>query len=200
MPRIAHEYFYKAAFEKYGENPKALCWRDAASQHLRFEVIYEALPKPLSGYSIGDAGCGLGDFYLFLKTENDLPRHYIGIDLLEEFVTAARKRTKQRILRKDILYETLPSADFYVCSGALNTLTPFESLLFVKQCLDASRQGFVFNFLYGKQESETYNYFDETTITALLEAFDAEIFFSKKGYMQNDMTIGVRKRCAQSLA
>ena len=199
MPKIPHEYFYKAAFEKYGVDPKALCWNDASSQRLRFEILLEALPKPLDSYSIVDAGCGLGDFYLFLQEKGVLPKRYIGIDSFEAFAAVAKRRTKQKIVCADVLHVALPKADYYVCSGALNTLSIFESLLFIKRCLDASSQGFIFNFLYGKKKSETYNYFDDALIETMLESFDAELFFSKKGYMQNDMTIGVRKRCAQSL-
>ncbi len=198
MPKIDPEYFYLAALQKYGIDAKALCWNSKEHQYTRFEVIRQALPKELSNITIADAGCGFGDFWLFLKERGEQPKAYIGIESLERFVHIAREKTKQQILYLDILTDTLPNADYYICSGTLNTLTPFESFLFVKKCLDASKEGMVFNFLYGNKESDIYNYLNDAKIEEMLHEFHAEIFFDKTGYIKNDRTIGMRK-CAPSL-
>ena len=198
MPKIDPQYFYLAALKKYGIDAKALCWNTKEHQYTRFEVLRRALPKDIKNLVIADAGCGLGDFWIFLQERGETPLHYIGIESLEPFAQIAKKRTKQEILYLDILTDTLPDADFYVCSGTLNTLTSFESFLFVKKCLDASKEGVIFNFLYGSKESEIYNYIDDAQIEEMLETFHAEIFFEASGYIENDKTIGLRK-CAPSL-
>ncbi len=198
MPKIDPQYFYLAALKKYGIDAKALCWNTKEHQYTRFEVLRRALPKDIKNLVIADAGCGLGDFLIFLQERGKTPLRYIGIESLEPFVRIAKERTKQEILYLDILTDTLPHADFYVCSGTLNTLTSFESFLFVKKCLDASKEGVIFNFLYGDKESEIYNYIDDAQIEEMLETFHAEIFFEASGYIENDKTIGLRK-CAPSL-
>ena len=198
MPKIDPQYFYLAALKKYGIDAKALCWNTKEHQYTRFEVLRRALPKDIKNLVVADAGCGLGDFWIFLQEREETPLRYIGIESLEPFAQIAKKRTKQEILYLDILTDTLPDADFYVCSGTLNTLTSFESFLFVKKCLDASKEGVIFNFLYGDKESEIYNYIDDAQIEEMLETFHAEIFFEASGYIENDKTIGLRK-CAPSL-
>ncbi len=198
MPKIDPKYFYLAALQKYGVSAKALCWNSKEHQQIRFEVIRQALPNDLGNITIADAGCGFGDFWLFLQKRGEKPKHYIGIESLERFVHIAKKKSKQDIRYLDVLTDALPKADYYICSGTLNTLTLFESFLFVKKCLDASRNGVVFNFLYGNKESDIYNYIDDVKIEAMLRDFHAEIFFEQSGYLENDKTIGVRK-CAPSL-
>ena len=198
MPKIDPQYFYLAALKKYGIDAKALCWNTKEHQYIRFEVLHRALPKDIKNLVIADAGCGLGDFWIFLQERGETPLRYIGIESLEPFVRIAKERTKQEILYLDILTDTLPHTDFYVCSGTLNTLTSFESFLFVKKCLDASKEGVIFNFLYGDKESEIYNYIDDAQIEKMLESFHAEIFFEASGYIDNDKTIGLKK-CAPSL-
>ena len=198
MPKIDPEYFYLAALQKHGINAKALCWNSKEHQQIRFEVIRQALPTNLSNLSIADAGCGFGDFYLFLQERGEEPKAYIGIESLERFVHIAQEKTKRNILYLDVLTEALPKADYYICSGTLNTLTSFECFLFVKKCLDASNYGVVFNFLYGNKESDIYNYIDDENIDGMLREFHAEIFFDRSGYIKNDRTLGIRK-CAPSL-
>ncbi|SFV51150.1 hypothetical protein MNB_SM-7-137 [hydrothermal vent metagenome] len=198
MPKIDPKYFYLSALQKYGISAKALCWNSKEHQYTRFEVIRQALPKDLGGITIVDAGCGFGDFWLFLQERGEKLSGYIGIESLEPFVHIAKERTKQQILHLDVLTDSLPQANYYITSGTLNTLTSFESFLFLKKCLDASKEGVIFNFLYGEKESELYNYIDDAKIAQMLESFQAEIFFDKVGYIKNDRTLGVRK-CAPSL-
>ena len=198
MPKIDPEYFYLAALQKYGIDAKALCWNSKEHQQIRFEIIRRALPKEIGSLTIADAGCGFGDFWLFLKERGEQPKEYIGIESLERFVHIAREKTHQQILYLDVLTDTLPKADYYICSGTLNTLTSFESFLFLKKCLDASKEGVIFNFLYGSKQSEIYNYIDDAKIAQMLESFHAEIFFEAEGYLKNDKTIGLKK-CVQSL-
>ncbi len=193
MPRIPHDSFYLKAFAKYGINPKGVCWIDQKRQFLRFSKLLEALPDDLSKTTLADAGCGFGDLYLYLQKQGISPKHYIGIETLNEFATIAKRRTKQTILHRDILKDDLPSADFYLCSGALNTLSSFETRLFLQRLFEHAKQGVVFNFLCGDKASEVYNYIEENKIYTLIEALGGEIFYKSKDYIPNDMTIGIKR-------
>ena len=198
MPKIPHKHFYLSALKKYGKNdPRSLCWNSSKTQELRFAVIENALGK-LTTKTLVDAGCGFGDFYLFLKRQNNIPKSYIGIETLKEFADIAKTNTKQTVLGRDVLKDPLPKADIYVASGTLNTLTRFESVLFLKRIFDAANEAVVFNFLCADKKSEVYNYISKKEIYAIIKQMGAKVFFEKTGYLKNDMTIGIN-RCAQSL-
>ena len=198
MPRIDQANFYLKALSRYGIGPKALHWLSKERQYRRFEVLLEALPKDLSFATIVDAGCGFGDLYLFLQERGIRVGRYIGIEQLERFVDIARSKTGCEIYPLDILRDPLPKAHYYLCSGALNTLTPFESHLFIKRMLDSATKGVAFNLLYAKKQSDIYNYFDDDRLEAMLDALGACIYFKRAGYIPNDLTLGVH-RCAASL-
>ncbi len=198
MPKIPHKYFYLSALKKYGEHdPRSLCWNSLKNQQLRFEVLLEALGD-IKEKTVVDAGCGFGDFYLFLQKHDRLPKRYIGIETLSEFAQIARRNTRQTILSQDILVDTLPKADIYITSGTLNTLTLFETALFLHRIFKAADEAVVFNFLCADKESEMYNYIPKEKMYELLKQMKATIYFEKTKYIKNDMTIGVKK-CAQSL-
>ncbi len=68
-------------------------------------------------------GCGLGDLLRYLKVEGAPSGEYIGIDVVEPMAEIARRRTGRQILLLDALCDPLFGADYYLCSGAMNTLT-----------------------------------------------------------------------------
>ena len=74
MPRIDNQRFYQKAIERYGCTARGLNWNSKASQHIRFEIIYELLVHEFSSSKVVDAGSGVGDLYLFLKQKGSLPR------------------------------------------------------------------------------------------------------------------------------
>jgi len=134
-----------------------------------------------------DAGCGFGDLYCYLKQRNELPRCYIGLDVMEPMVATARMRTGCEILMCDALRDSLPDADYYICSGAMNTFTRDETVRFIKNCFAASRSGFIFNLLKGKNTSFTYNFYLPQDIARIAQVLDAECLV-KEDYMIDDFT------------
>ena len=160
-------------------------------------MIRQALPSDLESVTIVDAGCGFADFGLFLQERGESPAEYTGVESLKEFADIAKKRSASKILHLDVLSDALPHADYYVCSGALNTLSTFETFLFLKKCFDVAEKGVVFNFLYGNRPSDIYNYIDDATMEEMVESFHAEIFFEVRDYIPDDKTVGIRK-CVQS--
>ncbi len=190
MPRINNHTFYTAALQAHGETPLGLNWHSTALQHLRFDILLSLLPKNISDFSLGDAGCGFGDFYTFLQQK---PKKYLGIDSLEAMQKIAIKKTGTQILLADITKSTLPTMDYYLCSGALNILTPFETYQFIANCYKASKKGFVFNALFGEKKSATYNYMNKKQIQEIATNLHVKKIAYKEDYLDNDISVGFFK-------
>jgi len=158
MPRIDSEKFYSSAIEMHGTSARGLNWASKENQELRFDVLLEFLPKKLSEYVIADAGCGFGDLFSFMNKRKKTPKRYLGVDSHLDMYSIASKKTGCEIIIADICKDELPKTDYFLCSGALNVLTKFETRQFIRNCYKASKHGFIFNALHGNKESQTYNY------------------------------------------
>jgi SAM-dependent methyltransferase len=180
--------------KKYAQTPQGVQWHSCYSQEVRFEQIFRMLPCNLTHLSLVDAGCGFGDFYTYLQTRNTLPKKYIGIDSLDFMCSIATRNTQETILHTDILHNhALPYADYYICSGALNTLTKFESYLFLHNCYQHATQGIIFNALFGEKTSGIYNYLNTQDIQQLAQKLSPATLSLEKNYLPNDITVGFFK-------
>jgi SAM-dependent methyltransferase len=193
VPRIDNDRFYDEAIERYGFTAKGVHWQSASNQLKRFDALLKPLPTELSNLSLADAGCGLADLYGHLAERGKLPKAYIGLELKEEFVHEARKRYGCEVIACDILSDTLPEADYYLCSGAMNILTRDETKRFIERCYASSERGFVFNMLEGPSTSSLlYNYYwpeeMESFCTTLCD--DVKIY---RGYLKHDFTVALMK-------
>lgn len=193
MPRIDNEKFYLASLKKYGATSHGLNWSSDVHQSIRFEKIVALLSDVLHESVIGDAGCGFGDFYHYLAANGLHVKKYIGIDSLKEMCEIATQKTACEIICTDITKNTLPLVNYYICSGALNILTPFETQLFIRNCYQTSTKGFIFNALYGNKKSEVYNYIDMRTIQSLAKSLHVKSIRFIEGYIEHDITVGFFK-------
>ncbi|MDD2448221.1 MAG: class I SAM-dependent methyltransferase [Sulfurimonas sp.] len=193
MPRIDNEKFYISAMELHGLSAKGVNWNSRDSQELRFKIILELLPSNLNELTLADAGCGFGDFYLYSKKENRLPKEYLPIDSIEEMVRVTKERTQSKAILADICRDPLPSASYYICSGAMNILERFETYLFMRNCYESSQKGFIFNILYGTKKSQTYNYLTLSQIREIASEIGVKELKFKDNYMKNDITVGFFK-------
>lgn len=189
MPRVDSQKFYSSAIDKYGITAKGVNWHSKESQKMRFDIILEMLPDDISNYSVSDAGCGFGDLYLYMLKKKKAPKEYIGIDSLSDMYSIASDRTGCEIIIADICKDKLPTADFYICSGAMNVLEEFETHLFVRNCFSACRVGFIFNVLHGEKKSETYNYLTTTKIEQMAKELGVKSVVLRDDYMQDDITV-----------
>ena len=189
MRKIQNSDFYKASLKQHGFDVKALHWNSKSSQKKRFDILLKLLPEDISRYIIADAGCGFGDFYLYMEKK---PLSYTGLEVMPQMCKEARKRTKCEILHVNILEDELPEADYYVCSGAMNILSRFDTYLFIRRCVEHSKKGFIFNILQGEDESMVYNYFQPKEMKKIAKdlALTCKI---KTGYMERDMSVGFYK-------
>jgi len=84
MPRIDSKKFYTSAIQKHGITAKGLNWNSKANQEVRFDTLLRLLQTELQSLSIADAGCGFGDFYIYMKKKKLHPKKYIGIDSVQK--------------------------------------------------------------------------------------------------------------------
>ncbi|MCK4974557.1 MAG: class I SAM-dependent methyltransferase [Sulfurimonas sp.] len=199
MPRINSEKFYTSAIEKHGTTAKGVNWISKHNQNIRFDAILKILPTDINSLSIVDAGCGFGDLYTYMSKKKRTPKEYIGIDSLLDMYSIASEKTGCEIIIADIIKDELPSADYYVCSGAMNVLNSFETHLFMRNCFSTCRDGFVFNVLHGDKESETYNYLTTGQIKQIAVDLGVETVIIKDDYLENDITVGFFKERKETL-
>lgn len=193
MPKIDNEKFYESAIQRYGTTAKGLNWHSKENQNIRFKTILDLLPKNLDSLSIGDAGCGFGDFYIYMQKRKRFPKEYVGIDSLLDMYSIASAKTGCEIIMADICKDKLPIMSYYICSGAMNILNEFETYLFIQNCYKSSEIGFVFNLLYGDKESKTYNYITKDKIYEIAKGLDVKEIVFKDGYLEDDITVGFFK-------
>jgi len=93
VARIDQKAFYVQNYETYGVSAEGAAWDSAHTQQRRFSALLSSLGE-IRYDTIVDAGCGFGDFYLYLKTKNRLPKQYIGLDLCAHMVKEAKVRTR----------------------------------------------------------------------------------------------------------
>ncbi len=190
MSRIDNEKFYTAAIEKHGDSSKGVHWNSSYSQQKRFEVLLSCIED--EDFSIVDAGCGFGDLYAYLKMREVSFSDYRGVDLSPSMVEIAKEKTGCEILERDVCRELLPRADYYICSGAMNILSRFETYLFIRNCYEACTKGFVFNLLMGADDSLVYNHFYPKELQGLFDELGARVTV-KKGYLKRDFTVYLEK-------
>ena len=187
MARVDQKVFYQNNYDTYGVSAEGVAWNGEQTQKRRFSAITSCLGE-LKSDTLVDAGCGFGDFYLYLKEKNNVPKTYTGLDLCEPMVKEAKVRTGCKILQRDILRQSIPMADWYVASGSMNLLTELETRIFIQRCFEKSRKGFVFNLLDGKKREGDYSYWKPHDILGLCRTFSQKVKL-KEGYLEGDFTI-----------
>jgi SAM-dependent methyltransferase len=187
MARINQKEFYQNNYDTHGISAQGVAWDNVQTQKKRFSAIVSCLGDVRQDVLV-DAGCGFGDFYLYLKEKEILLKNYIGLDLCEPMVEEAKVRTECKILQKDILHQSIPMADWYVASGSMNLLTKMETRIFIQRCFEKSRKGFIFNLLEGREREGVYSYWNPHDMLVLCRTFTDKVTI-KEGYMEGDFTV-----------
>ncbi len=191
MSRIDNEEFYSAAIKKHGNSSRGVHWNSVHSQEKRFEVLLSCIDD--DAFSVVDAGCGFGDLHGYLLKKKISFSHYVGLDLSPSMVTIAKEKTGCEVWECDICRDILPQADYYICSGAMNILSRFDTYLFIRNCYESCTKGFAFNLLMGKDDSLVYNHFYPEELQSLFDELGARAIV-KKGYLKHDFTVFLEKR------
>jgi trans-aconitate methyltransferase len=109
---------YDKSFERFGPGPKALLWWDYRSMAIRFRELVSDIE--ISGKSIMDAGCGLGDLlpYLYAKSPDF---RYLGVDKKREFLDIAKQRYECHEFKiGDPFHKKIGMFDVVLSSGVMN--------------------------------------------------------------------------------
>jgi SAM-dependent methyltransferase len=112
---------YTKRLRQFGPSAKAVQYSDAASQFARFEILLDIDHEMAS---VLDVGCGLSDFWRFLRARGNLAR-YCGVDIVPDFVAlssdamADDPQAKAQVM--DAEASDLPAGyDYAVLSGVFN--------------------------------------------------------------------------------
>jgi SAM-dependent methyltransferase len=186
--------FYGEAFARHGVDPKSLHWINSYNQRRRFEVL--AAAGDLRGASILDVGCGLGDFLEFLK-ERGIDADYTGIDIVPQFIEAARSRFPDGKFLLENILEMVGEFDYVLASGAMSfRVEDNENYYFevIKRMFDLSRRAAAFNMLDRRAHEETdiYAVYDPREIALFCETIARRIDVAID-YMPDDFTVYMYK-------
>lgn len=179
-------------------NYDVLDWANAKSQEARFAVLVGNVE--LSGKTLLDLGCGLGDLWAYLNRRR-IDVEYTGVDILAEMVAAAAIRNRgARFLCGDV-FGSPPfdpgRFDVVFCSGALN-LNLGNNMEFLPRAMDGmlqiARETVVFNLLHARAAFRDDRYFSHEPGDVLKaiasKPCSAEVL---DDYLPNDFTVICRK-------
>jgi len=187
--------FYDQHIDEFGSGPRAVGWSDTKSQETRFAAMCKV--GDLDNRSVLDVGCGLGDFYIYLKDRYQ-GVEYTGIDINPRYIEQAKA------LYLDAHFEV---ADFgayesgpfdYICaSGVFAVKIPnYREGYFgqIKKMVKMARKGVSFTMLNEKNHpnDETYAaYSAEKVKNFCLTLADDSILV--QDYLPHDFTVVIRK-------
>lgn len=190
-------YPYQEARQLGVKGFPALLWSSREGQRARFEAI--ARNCPLAGKKVLDAGCGRADLLGYLLESGIAPAHYVGMEMIPESLSAARRRKYPRceIVAADFVQEPEKlqvGADVVVFSGSLNTLTRPRFYRTLRAAWTATGEWLVFNFLNTKDWAgeDWLTWHRRQTVLAFCRKLGGETRFDES-YLDGDCTIAVRK-------
>jgi SAM-dependent methyltransferase len=141
---------YSELLDKHGDVPAAVRWADRDTQEKRMIVLAEV--GDLRRAKVLDFGCGTGHLLQVLREHFRFEGEYVGYDLAEGMVAAARSKFPgARFERRDILSEGIPEDfDYVLVSGTLNVRTADNwqlMTLLLNRLFEHSRAALAFNLL-----------------------------------------------------
>ena len=151
--RQAVERYYTDKIAHHGPTSKGVDWKDQASHELRHQQFLRLLGTDTEA-SVGDLGCGFGDFLRFLRVKGHTGP-FFGYDLSEAMLDAARRQhAADRAARWICTDRPAESSDYVIASGLFNVRGQFDDAIwrdYMYDVLDgmarAARKGFAFNVL-----------------------------------------------------
>jgi len=182
-PANADDYLkpYRRAVRRDGASFGATLWHSRDGQQLRFAVMAEMVdglgdsplgdddrldpatpgpiaPEPphafgLAGRRVLDAGCGPGDFALWLRDHRVAVASFVGVDGLPEVIEhasglgLARSRFVAGDFVSDVSLLAMDEPEVVALSGTLNTMGDATAVGVLEAAWHAAGEALVFNFL-----------------------------------------------------
>lgn len=178
-----------------------LDWESEDAHLGRFAIVTEKLD--LTGMSILDVGCGVGDFFGFLN-QSVQDFSYTGIDILPEMSNEAQRRYPGgTFLSGDMVYNPIFRENAYdlIYSSGIFNLNMGTNEQFLKDALkvffSVAKQWVVFNMLDPDHpvQSTTYFYQDPVRTEAMVRRYTDHVQI-ERDYVPMDYTIFARKQAA----
>lgn len=142
---------YAQLLARHGVSHRALDWGSRESQQLRFSVLSEV--GELRGCSVLDVGCGLADFWEFLRARG-IEVDYTGVDLSPQMIAKAADRFPGlRLIAGNVLESDLPAGgyDYVIASGIFTFLGESEAedhaVRLIEKLYGLARRAAAFNAL-----------------------------------------------------
>lgn len=188
--------FYEKKVKKYGDDVRSPAWGSRESQEKRFETLSQI--TDLEGKSLLDVGCGLGDFYGWLKERYHNIR-YTGIDIAPSMIkTASKKYPEVSFKVKDILEIKREKAyDYVLSSGIFNRRIPGHKNFVkdsVRRMFELCKEGMAFNIMSQKadfKEKDEY-YADPGEMLDFCLGLSRKVVL-RHDYMTHDFTVYIYK-------
>lgn len=179
---------YKERYRDYGYSPRSLGWV-RNNQEVRFKALTSLYD--FSEKKILDIGCGFGDLIEYFEKRYS-GFSYTGIDLVEEFISEAKKKYYKKpyvhLLIANIL-EFFPNElfDFAVGSGLFNyKLSYTDNYCFIEEVISKTlsivKDGVAFDFLSDRVDFYKENLFYNSAEKIISIAYK----FSKRFILRND--------------
>ena len=151
--------YYEGKLAEHGSNARGVDWNSEASQQLRFAQLARLFDGDPNA-SVLDYGCGYGALAAHLR-EGGHAGPYLGFDISEQMVTAARAGTAFDGCAFSSRREDLVPMDYAVASGVFNvkqSATTEDWHEYVLATIDdlaaLGRRGFAFNALSTRSDPE----------------------------------------------
>jgi ubiquinone/menaquinone biosynthesis C-methylase UbiE len=183
----------------YGNDLRAVDWGSRKSQTRRFEIL--ATVGNLTGASILDVGCGLGDLYPWLK-RRVRPLRYVGIDVTPEMIRLAQSRFPNTDFRVGDAAALLRAGrtrfDYVLASGIFSKQRerPLQAMKnTIRSMYRLARKGIAFNSLSamatGKERGEFHA--DPAATLAFCQTLTPWVAL-RHDYHPRDFTVFLYKR------
>jgi len=177
--------FFQNSLKQYKDEAKAVGWGSKESQEVRFDVLIDI--GTINKETILDVGCGLGDFYGYLE---DNTVKYTGYDILEEMISAAKKKYPKVEFTTEFPDKKF---DYVFASGVFNIDTPkLEKIRrkMIYKMWEHCNVGMAVNFLsvYAKNKNNISYYTDPIEIIKYISLLTNK-WVVRHDYKENDFTI-----------
>ncbi len=155
---------YNDLLTRHHDNHRALNWGSKASQELRFKILSEVNINKNS--RILDVGCGLGNFYQWLKKQQFTPEYY-GIDITPAMVQHTLKKCPGIQVQQGTLFNfptSFPKQFDHVFASGLFYYRQNDPEHYLKSCIkimfSMAKKSIAFNSLSAwantRQDQEYY--------------------------------------------
>lgn len=154
-------YFNKTISE-HGASAKGVDWKDETAQYVRFDQLMKIVRDPSQPFSLLDFGCGWGALVKYLQERGYQHVTYVGYDMTEAVVEAARKvYDGLDWVRFTTQLSDVPQVDYVVGSGLFNMKINADEAAWQQHMLSTIEQmwgfctrGLAFNSLTAYSDAE----------------------------------------------